>query len=389
MPSPSTFDALQPEMIRWRRDFHAHPELSLKETRTSSVVQGLLRSFGVDEVHTGLAGTGVVGVIRGGTPGGAIGLRADMDALPILEANEFSHASLTPGVMHGCGHDGHTVMLLGAASYLAQTRRFAGTAYVIFQPAEEDLDGGALMIRDGLFERFPMQRVFGMHNWPTRPVGTFFWRDGPMLAAAAMIDITIIGKGAHAAHPDQGIDPILVSAHVITALQSIVSRRLDAVDQGVVSICQIAAGQAHNVIPDRVQLGGTARWFLPEVGKTIEQAVRRLTQEIASAFGARAEVNFTGSCPATVNEPESMQLARDAAEAVVGKEAVHHLDRPSLGTEDFAFMLERKAGSYIILGAGRTGDDPALHNARYDFNDDILPIGAAYWATLAEQVLAR
>ena len=387
MPILAQMNALHATMTAWRRDFHADPELSLEEERTSGKVQDLLKSFGVDEVHHGLARTGVVGVIRGKRPGAAVGLRADMDALPISEATALPYASRNPGIMHACGHDGHMTMLLGSAAYLARTREFAGTVYLIFQPAEEDHDGAELMVREGLFERFPMDRVFGLHNWPSHPAGHFFWRNGPIMAAAADVDLTITGKGGHAAHPERGVDPILAAAHVITALQSLVSRRVDPVDGGVVSICQMQGGHAHNVIPDAVHLKGSVRWFTDEVGKTLQEGMRRVSTDVASAFGAKAEISFRQSCIATVNEPQATAITRAAAETVAGKSWVHHLEKPSMGAEDFASMLMRKPGSYIILGAGGDARVPQLHNPHYDFNDDILPVGAAYWATLAEQAL--
>ena len=389
MPALKQMNAMHAAMMDWRHDFHAHPELSLKEMRTSRKVQQLLNSFGVDEVHYGLAGTGVVGVIRGSRPGPAIGLRADMDALPISEATALPYASRNAGVMHACGHDGHTTMLLGAAAYLAGTRDFAGTVYTIFQPAEEDRDGADIMVREGLFEKFPMERIFGLHNWPSHPAGHFFWRNGPIMAAAAHIDITITGKGAHAAHPHQGIDPVLASAHVITALHSLVSRSIDPVDGGVVSVCGIEAGHAYNVIPDAVHLKGSARWFTDEVEKILREGVERVSSQVAGAFGATAEVAFQQTCIATINERGPTALTRTAAEAVVGEAAVHYLEKPSMGAEDFSSMLRQKSGSYIILGAGGEPQVPQLHNPRYDFNDEILPIGAAYWATLAEQELAN
>jgi hippurate hydrolase len=346
-----------------------------------------LNSFGADEVHYGLAGTGVVGTIRGNRAGGAIGLRADMDALPISEATALPYASRNAGVMHACGHDGHTTMLLGAAAYLARTRDFAGTVYTIFQPAEEDGDGAELMVREGLFAKFPMERVFGLHTWPSHTEGNFFWRNGPIMAAAANVDITITGQGAHAAHPDRGIDPILASAHVITALHSTISRRIDPMDGGVVSVCRIEGGQTYNVIPDVVHLKGSARWFTDEVGRTLRESVERVSKQVAAAFGAVAEVTFKQICVATINDSQSTALARAAAEAVAGQAGVHYLERPSMGAEDFSSLLTRKPGNYIILGAGGNLQDPQLHNPSYDFNDRVLPIGAAYWATLAEQAL--
>ena len=389
MPVINRIAAFADEMRAWRQDLHQHPELALQEVRTSAKVQEALRSFGVDEVHAGIATTGIVGVIRGREPGGAIGIRADMDALPILEETNLPYASRTPGVMHACGHDGHTTMLLGAAKYLAETRNFAGTVHVIFQPAEENLAGGEIMVREGLFERFPMDQVFGLHNWPALPEGVFGWRDGPVMAAVANIEITVTGRGSHGAQPHNGVDPIVVSAAIVQAFQSIVARTLRPTDAGVVTIGSIQGGNIYNVIPETVRMLGTARWFSPKVGDQLEQGVRRLATGIAEGFGARAEVEFKRTYPATVNDPEAMATARRAAEAVVGETRVEHMDQPTMGGEDFSFMLNAKQGSYIMLGARRSPDDAMVHHPRYDFNDAILPVGASYWATLAEQVLAR
>ncbi len=389
MPIINRIADFHSEMTEWRHDLHAHPELALQETRTSQVVQDKLRSFGVDEVVTGLAKTGVIGVIRGRGPGRAIGLRADMDALPLMEETGAAYASQNPGVMHACGHDGHTTMLLGAAKYLAETRNFDGTVYVIFQPAEENLGGGRIMVEEGMFERFPMEQVFGLHNWPSAPSGTFFWREGPTMAAVANIEITITGKGSHGAHPNKGIDPVVVASHIVTALQTIVSRSLEPLDGGVVTIGAINGGFIYNIIPETVRMLGTARWFKPRVGDLLESGVHRLATGIAESFGARATVRFERTYPATVNDGEAIELARRAAQAVGGDTRVRHLDQPTMGGEDFAFMLEAKQGAYIMLGAGGTDDDPQLHNPRYDFNDEILPVGASYWATLAEQLLPR
>jgi amidohydrolase len=391
MPIINRIANFHEEMTAWRRDLHAHPELSLQEVRTSGVVQAKLREFGVDEIITGLARTGVVGVIRGrgGNSARAIGLRADMDALPIEEATGLDYASRVPGVMHACGHDGHTTMLLGAAKYLAETRNFDGTVFVIFQPAEENLGGGEIMVREGLFKRCPMQHVFGMHNWPSVPAGIFRWREGPIMAAVANIEITVTGKGSHGAHPDQGIDPIVVAAQIVTALQTVVARSIDPAEAGVVTIGHINGGHTYNVIPEVVRMKGTARWFKPEVGDTLEAGVGRLARGVAESFGARAEVEFIRAYPATVNDPEATRLTLDAARAVAGEERVEPMPNPTMGGEDFAFMLEAKQGSYIMLGGGRGKADPMLHHPRYDFNDEILPIGASYWATLAEQLLAK
>jgi len=388
MPVHNRIADFQKEMTAWRRDFHAHPELAFQEERTSRIVAEKLAAFGVDEVHVGIAKTGVVGVIRGSRPSNrAIGLRADMDALPIREETGLPYASTRPGLMHACGHDGHTAMLLGAAKYLAETRNFAGAVYVIFQPAEEMLGGAKVMVDEGLFERFPAEHVFGLHNWPRAPFGVFLWRNGPIMAAVAGIDIVIRGKGAHGAMPNLGIDPVLAAAHVITALQGIVSRNLEPTDAGVVSITWLEGGDAHNVIPETVRLRGTARWFTPEAGELIERRVAETARHVAAGFGAAAEVTFERAYPATVNDPRATLLAREAAAAVQGEARVVEAPRPSMGGEDFAFMLEKVAGSYLLLGTGRTDDDPIVHHPRYDFNDDALPIGASWYATLAERIL--
>ena len=387
MPVINRIADFHDDMTAWRHDLHEHPELGFQEHRTSAVVAERLRGFGVDEVVTGLAQTGVVGVIRGRMPGGAIGLRADMDALPILEDTGLPYASQTRGVMHACGHDGHTTMLLGAARYLAETRNFAGTVYVIFQPAEEGQAGGRVMVEEGLFDRFPMQMVFGMHNWPQIPEGQFHWRHGPVMAACAQIEITVTGRGAHAALPHAGIDPIVVAAHIVTGLQTIVSRSLEPVEAGVVTIGHIAGGDTFNVIPQTVRMLGTARWFSPRVGDQLEDGVRRIATGIAASFGATAEVDYRRTYIATVNDPDATDLAAHAAQTVAGAARVRQMANPTMGGEDFSFMLAAKQGSYIMLGAARGADDPMVHHPKYDFNDAILPVGASYWATLAEQLL--
>jgi hippurate hydrolase len=380
-----------PEMTAWRRDFHMHPELGFEEHRTSAIVAEKLREFGCDEVVTGFAKTGVVGVIHGagGGTGRAIGLRADMDALPIHEQTGLPHASTIPGKMHACGHDGHTTMLLGAAKYLCETRNFDGTVYVVFQPAEENLAGGGVMVREGLFKRFPMQRIFGLHNWPGMPMGTFLWREGPVMAAVANLDVTITGKGAHGALPCEGNDPIVVAAAIVQALQSIVARNLDAADAGVITIGMIQGGDTYNVIPETVRMLGTARWFLPEVGDTLERRFTEIVTGIAASFGATATARFDRAYPATVNEAHSTQLARQAAEAVAGPQRVIHMPKPTMGAEDFAYMLQACDGAYLMLGGQRTPGDASVHHPLYDFNDKILPIGASWWVTLAEQLLPR
>ena len=390
MPVISQIAGLHQEMIRWRHDLHANPELGLQETRTSAMVQAKLRSFGVDEIITGLARTGVVGVIHGcGGHGRAIGLRADMDALPIHESTGLPYASQNDGVMHACGHDGHTTMLLGATRYLAETRNFSGTVYAIFQPAEEGRGGGATMVNEGLFDRCPMEMVFSMHNWPQLPAGTFAWRSGPIMAGAAKIDITISGKGSHGAFPHLGIDPIVIASHIVCALQTIVARTIDPVERAVVTIGHINSAGAVNVIPNTVHMLGTARWYNSRVGDQIEGGILRLAAGIAESFGGKADVAFERVCPPTINDADATALSRCAAAAVVGETHVTPMLHPTMSGEDFAFMLNAKRGSYILLGSGRGQMDPTPHQPDYDFNDEVLPIGASYWATLAERLLPQ
>ena len=390
MPIQNRIAEFEADMKAWRRDLHLHPELAFAEHRTSAAIRQRLESFGVDEVIMGLAGTGVVGVIRGREAAPeSIGLRADIDALPIVEATGLPYASTNPGVMHACGHDGHTAMLLGAARYLAETRNFAGTVYAIFQPAEEQGGGGEVMVREGLFARCPMDRVFGMHNWPSEPAGTFNWRVGPTMAAVANLTVTVTGKGAHGAQPHNGVDPIVVSGAIVSALQSVVARNVRPTDSAVLTIGEIKGGNAFNVIPSEVTMRGTARWFSPEVGDLLEEGFGRIVRATAEAYGARAEARFLRTYPALVNDAESTAMARRAAEAVVGQDRVVPMQHPTMGGEDFSFMLDAKAGNYIMLGAAQAGDNPQVHHPAYDFNDAVLTTGAAYWATLAEQLLPR
>ena len=391
MPVNNRIADFHAEMTAWRRDLHEHPELAFEEVRTSGIVADKLHEFGCDEVVTGIAKTGVVGVIRGRNSGNgrAIGLRADMDALPILEDTGLPYASKTPGKMHACGHDGHTTMLLGAAKYLAETRNFDGTVYVIFQPAEENFGGGEVMVQEGLFERFPMERVFGLHNWPSVPAGTFYWREGPVMAAVANLEVTITGKGAHGAMPNNGNDPIVIAAAIVQALQSIVARNVEPVEGGVITIGHINGGHTYNVIPEQVTMLGTARWFAPEVGDLLERRFLETVAGIAAAFGATAEAKFIRLYPATINEPVSTVLAADAARAVQGDARVVPMPKPTMGGEDFSFMLNAKDGAYLMLGGGRTAQDANVHHPKYDFNDEILPIGASWWASLAERLLPR
>ncbi|HLT02900.1 MAG TPA: M20 aminoacylase family protein [Geminicoccaceae bacterium] len=375
------------DMTAWRRDLHAHPELGFEEVRTSAFVAEKLRSFGLDEVHTGLARTGVVGVLRAGSGRDAIGLRADMDALPIEEATGRPYASTVPGKMHACGHDGHTTMLLGAARYLAETRNFDGTVYFIFQPAEEMQGGGRVMVEEGLFERFAAARVFGMHNWPRMPLGTFAMRAGPIMAAADRVEIRLIGQGGHGAMPHLCRDPVVAGAQIVTALQTVVARNVDPVAQGVVSITQFHGGDADNVIPQEVTLRGTIRSFAPEVRDLLERRVGEIARVVAQAHEVRADVTYTRGYPATINsEAETAQAAAAAAD-VVGEDRVDRAAPPVMGAEDFAYMLEQRPGAYVFMGVGGDESAPTLHSPDYDFNDEALPYGASYWARLVEQLL--
>ncbi len=388
MPTIDDVTHLQEEMVGWRRDLHAHPELGFTETRTCTFIQERLQSFGVDEIH-GFTGTGVIAVIRGKHDGDAtIGLRADIDALPIPEESGVPYASTNPGIMHACGHDGHTSMLLGAAKYLAASRNFRGTAYLIFQPAEE-IGGARQVVADGLFDRFPMERIFGMHNMPAVPVGEFYWRNGPILAAANFFEIRIVGKGSHAAQPHFGIDPIVAGSALVAALQTLVSRSVDPKHPAVVTVGSFQSGIAANVIPQDAVLKGTARWIDPAVGEIIERNIVRMANGIAESYGATAEIEMHMVAPATINDAAAMALARKAAIAVAGSAAVVEMADTIMGAEDFSYMLGVKQGAYILLGAKRAGQlNPMLHHPAYDFNDQILSTGAGYWATLVEQQLS-
>jgi len=378
--------ALEPELRGWRRHLHAHPETAFEETATAAFVADKLRAMGLD-VHTGLAGTGVVGVLRHGGSGEAIGLRADLDALHIHEQSGAPHASKHAGRMHACGHDGHTTMLLGAAQALSQRRRIDGTVYFVFQPAEENEGGGRVMVEQGLFEKFPVRAVYGMHNWPTLPVGHFALRAGPLMGAFDIFEIVATGKGAHAAMPNLGRDPMLFASHAIGALQSIVSRNLHPLEAGVVSVTQVHAGDTWNVIPNEVVLRGTVRSFDRNVQDLIERRMRTIVEGIASTFEMTATVRYERRYPATVNSEAETAHALAAATAVVGRDKVDTDPMPSMGSEDFAFMLQAKPGCYVWIGTGKGPDTPNLHNPRYDFNDDAIAIGSSYWVALAEQQL--
>jgi len=376
------------ELTAFRRDLHAHPELGFEEVRTASRVAEALRVCGADEVHTGIGKTGVVGVIRGAQAGSGrmIGLRADMDALPMREENDFAWRSSSQGLMHGCGHDGHTAMLIGAARYLAQSRQFDGSAVLIFQPGEEGHAGAKAMIDDGLFDRFPVDSVYAMHNWPSLPPGVIGLNPTAMMAAADRFEITIQGRGGHGAHPYMAIDPVLVAGHIITAAQSLVSRNINPLDSAVVSLCAMTAGDmgAFSVIPRQAQLIGTARSFKREVQDMIEERLGRLVESVAIGFGATARLDYHRMYPATINTPREAQFAGDVAAAIVGEDRVVRDLIPSMGSEDFSFMLQSKPGAYLRIGQGCEGSC-FLHSTRYDFNDDILPLGAALMAALAER----
>jgi hippurate hydrolase len=384
----------QPEMAEWRRDIHAHPETAFEETRTADTVAAKLESFGI-EVHRGLAGTGVVGTLEGNADGGggAIGLRADMDALHIREANDFDHKSVDEGRhegrMHACGHDGHTTMLLGAAKYLAETRNFGGTVQFIFQPAEENEGGGRVMVDEGLFEKFPVDAVYGLHNWPGAPVGSFAVRPGPMMAAFDIFEAKVKGKGSHAAMPHQGVDAVVSAAKLVSAWQTIASRNTNPFEAVVFSVTQIHGGDTWNVIPEEVVLRGTTRSFKPEVQDGIEPAMRRIATGICQAMGAEFEMRYERRYPATVNSATETEIAAAAAGDVVGLENVNRDPTPTMGSEDFAFMLLAKPGCYIWMGNGSDTGDRRLHSPHYDFNDEALPVGASYWARLVETVLVK
>ena len=378
-----------PELTALRRDLHAHPELCFEEHYTSARVKEALRLCGVDEIHEGLGRTGVVGVIHGQTraSGAMVGLRADMDALPITEDNEFPWKSCNSGLMHGCGHDGHTAMLVGAARYLAETRRFDGTAVLVFQPGEEGFGGARVMMEDGLFERFPVQSIYAMHNWPQLRPGMVGINSGPMMAAADRITIEITGRGGHGAHAYQTVDVVLVAAHIITAAQSIVSRNVRPIESAVISLCAIHAGDmgAFSVLPGVARIVGTVRTFDPQVQELVEKRLKEMCNAIALGFGATATVHYERIYPATINTEAEAQFAGDVAEMLVGADHVVRDLEPSMGAEDFSFMLQSKPGAYLRIGQGTGASGSALHNSRYDFNDDILPLGSALHASLIEQ----
>jgi amidohydrolase len=389
MPIVNRVADLQPDIQAWRRDIHQHPELLYDVHRTAAFVAERLREFGCDEVATGLGRTGVVGVIKGRKPAGkgdikVIGLRADMDALPIEEETDLPYASKTPGTMHACGHDGHTAMLLGAARYLAETRNFAGDAVVIFQPAEEGGSGAAAMIKDGLMDRFGIEQVYGMHNGPGIPVGSFAIRSGPIMAATDSIDIKIEGLGGHAARPHKCIDSVLVGAQLITALQSIVSRTVDPLDSAVLSICEFHAGNARNVIPQNAELRGTVRTLTEEVRALVEKRVHEVVAGVAQITGAKIDLVYERGYPVTVNHASQTDVATKVAKEIAGDGNVHET-QPLMGAEDFSYMLEARPGAFIFCG---NGDSAGLHHPAYNFNDEAIVYGTSYWIKLVENMLA-
>ena len=390
-PALADLRAWHGEFTRIRRDLHAHPERGFEEVRTATVVNGLLERFGVDEIHTGIGRTGIVGLIHGigGAGGPMIGLRADMDALPMQEENAFDHRSTTPGMMHGCGHDGHTTMLLAAARYLATHRNFSGTVCLIFQPGEEGFAGAQAMIDDGLFDRFDCRQVFAMHNWPGLAPGKLAVRPGPMMAAADRVTIEIDGRGGHGAHPYLAVDPVVVAAHIICAAQTIVSRSVPPLQSGVVSLCSIQSGAAgaFSVIPAHALLTGTVRTFTESVQTLIEQRLGEICSGVAAAFGAKARLKYERLYPATINTEAEAAFGAEVARELVGAEHFVADLEPSMGAEDFSFMLRQRPGAYFRIGQGGAETGCFLHNTRYDFNDAILPLGAALFVRLAERAL--
>jgi len=378
---------LQREMADWRHDIHAHPETAFEEQRTSALVAKKLESFGL-RVHKGLGRTGVVGTLAAGPGKGAVGLRADMDALHIHEKNAFGHRSQHEGKMHACGHDGHTTMLLGAAKYLAETKNFDGTVHFIFQPAEENEGGGREMVEQGLFDKFPCDSVYGMHNWPGMPVGQFGLRPGPMMASFDIFEIELTGRGSHAALPHTGIDPVVTASALVQALQTITSRNVDPIESAVVTVTQVHAGDTWNVIPDAAVLRGTTRAFRPEVQDLVERRMREICAGIAATYGAQVKIRYERRYPPTVNAARETEICASVLERMVGPENVARIP-PVMGSEDFAFMLQAKAGCYVFVGNGPGEGGCMLHNPHYDFNDEVLPLGASYWVNLVEHILAK
>ena len=386
-----TKSELHEQMVTWRHYIHKHPELSFKEEMTSDFIASVLESNNIEK-HRGLAVTGIVATVHGTKKGKAIGLRADMDALPIQERNEFSHKSIHDGKMHACGHDGHSTMLLGAAVYLKQNNDFSGTVHFIFQPAEEGGGGGRVMVEEGIFEKFPCEAVYGMHNWPGMAEGQFAVHDTAVMAANETLKITIKGKGGHAAMPDQCVDPIVIGAQIITAIQSVVSRNVAPLDSAVVSVTMVDAGFVSNVIPNEMNLTGSLRYFKSEVGNDVKKKIKTIAEGISQSMGATALFSSVPNYPATVNTPKHAKLCASAAEVVVGSTNVLRNEKPSMGSEDFSFLLNASEGAYIWIGNGLVPEDGPeggcmLHNTQYDFNDEILPLGSSYWVELVKGIL--
>jgi len=382
---------LQQQMVSWRHYLHQHPELSFKEQMTSDYIASVLLESDI-EIHRGMAVTGIVATVHGNNPGQSIGLRADMDALPIKELNEFDHKSLHDGKMHACGHDGHSTMLLGAAVHLKKNNNFSGTVHFIFQPAEEGGAGGRVMVEEGIFDKFPCDAVYGMHNWPGMAEGQFAVHDTAVMAANETIRITIKGKGGHAAMPDQCVDPVVVGAQIITALQSIISRNVAPSDSAVISLTVVNAGFATNVIPDEMHLKGSLRYFKPKVGAEVRRRMKKVVEGIAESMGASATLESEPNYPATINTPRHAEKCALAASTVVGNDNVHRNMAPSMGSEDFSFLLNALEGAYIWIGNGEVTEDQfeggcMLHNTHYDFNDEILTVGASYWVQLVRNIL--
>ncbi|WP_095084927.1 M20 aminoacylase family protein [Mesorhizobium sophorae] len=386
MPILNRAAEMQDEVAGWRQHLHQSPELNFDVFKTAAFVTEKLKAFGCDDVVTGLGKTGVVGIIRGRQgEGPTIGLRADMDALPLNETSGKPYASTIPGKMHACGHDGHTAMLLGAAKYLAETRNFTGSVAVIFQPAEEGGGGGNEMVKDGMMERFDISKVFGMHNMPGLPVGQFAIRPGPIMAATAEFTITVRGKGGHAAMPHGTIDPIVITSQLVGALQTIASRSTDPVEAVVVSVTKFHAGDAYNIIPETAEIAGTVRTLRKQIAKKSEERIRAICDGLATAFGARIEVDYQANYPVTFNHAEETVFASDIAAGVAGDAHVHRGIQPVMGGEDFSYMLEARPGAFIFIG---NGDTAGLHHPAYDFNDEVIPHGMSYWVKLAETALA-
>ena len=381
MPVLNRIASYAEEMKGWRRHLHAHPELRLDCPETAAFIVAQLRGFGIDEIHEGIAKTGLVAIIDGTSPGPTIGLRADMDALPITELTGAAHASTAPGKMHACGHDGHVTMLLGAAKYLAETRRFAGRVALIFQPAEEDGGGGEIMVNEGIMDRFDIARVFGIHNAPNVPLGHFLTTPGPLMAAVDTATVTLTGKGGHGATPHECVDPVVAMIGMVGAIQTILSRNVYALDEAVISVTQVHAGTASNIIPEEAMFCATIRSFKPEVGDLLKKRFTELVEGHAAAYGVKAAIHYDWGYPATVNDAEQADFAAEVARAVAGPDAVNDRARREMGSEDFSYMLQARPGAYLFMGIG---PGAGLHHAAYDFNDEASPIGASFFARLVE-----